>query len=335
MKGKDNGMKTIHDVAKALGVSTSTVSRAISGKGRIGKETRERVLKYIEENGYYPNAVAQSLAQARTNNIAIILPKVDSLVDMPFFHTCMYAVEEVAQANDYDILVVVTHGRDTRPLERLILNRKVDGMILTSTYVEDCFVPLLKEKKIPFVTIGTVMDEEVVQVDNNNAGACMELTSVLLSKGMEHIAYLGGSMEQMVNRRRYEGFAEAYSRFGRRPEEDIVYLDLDSKVTIEKAVDRLLEQKTDCMLCQDDFICNEVVHMLADRGVRIPEDMKVASCHYSRILENYPVTISSLKFDIGALAGTACRVLFELIDGKEVAGKTVLEYEISLKESTK
>ena len=84
-------MKTIQDVAKELGVSTSTVSRAISGKGRIGKETRERVLKYIEENGYYPNAAAQSLAQSKTNNIAIILPEVDTLVEMPFFHTCMYA----------------------------------------------------------------------------------------------------------------------------------------------------------------------------------------------------------------------------------------------------
>ena len=247
----------------------------------------------------------------------------------------MYAVEEVAQANDYDILVVVTHGRDTRPLERLILNRKVDGMILTSTYVDDCFVPLLKEKKIPFVTIGTVTDGEVIQVDNDNAGACMELTSVLLSKKMERIAYLGGCMEQMVNRCRYEGFTEAYSRFGREPEEDIVYLDLDSKVTIEKAVDRLLEKKTDCMLCQDDFICNEVVHMLAERGIRIPEDMKVASCHYSRILENYPVMVTSLKFDIEELAGTACRVLFDLIDGKKVPVRTMLDYEIILKESTK
>lgn len=107
-------MKTIQDVAKELGVSTSTVSRAISGKGRIGKETRERVLKYIEENGYYPNAAAQSLAQSKTNNIAIILPEVDTLVEMPFFHTCMYAVEEMAQANDYDILVVITSGKDPR-----------------------------------------------------------------------------------------------------------------------------------------------------------------------------------------------------------------------------
>ena len=96
---------TIHDVARELGVSASTVSRAISGKGRIGEATRERIRNYIDEHGFYPNAAAQSLAQSKTNNIAIILPEVKALVDMPFFHTCMYGVEEVAQANDYDVIV--------------------------------------------------------------------------------------------------------------------------------------------------------------------------------------------------------------------------------------
>ena len=189
---------TIHDVARELGVSASTVSRAISGKGRIGNATRDRVLQYIEEHGFYPNAAAQSLAQSRTNNIAIILPEVKTLADMPFFHTCMYGVEEMAQANDYDMLVVITNGRELRPLERLIQNRKVDGMILTRTYADDFFARYLKKKQIPFVTVGQVEDQGIIQVDNDNIGACRELVSVLFSKGIKQIAYLGCSMEQTV-----------------------------------------------------------------------------------------------------------------------------------------
>ena len=81
---------TIHDVAKDLGVSPSTVSRAISGKGRIGNETRERILNYIEEHNYHPNAAAQSLANSRTGNIAMVLPEVKTLAEMPFFQHCMY-----------------------------------------------------------------------------------------------------------------------------------------------------------------------------------------------------------------------------------------------------
>lgn len=325
---------TIHDVARELGVSASTVSRAISGKGRIGSATRDRVLQYIDEHGFYPNASAQSLAQSRTNNIAVVLPEVKALVDMPFFHTCMYGIEEMAQANDYDILVVIADGRDTKPLERLILNRKVDGMILTRTYEDDFFAHFLKEKQIPFVTVGTVNDKGITQVDNDNIGACKELVTVLFSKGIERIAYLGGGMEQTINRCRYEGYLAGFKKSGRAVRSDIIYTNLNNRAMVEKAVDELKE-KADCILCQDDYICNEVIRQLAREGVQVPGQMKVASCHYSRVLENYPITITSLKFDIMDLGRRACKILLDSISGKDVPIRTLLDYEVILKESTK
>lgn len=332
--GNDKTM-TIHDVARELGVSASTVSRAISGKGRIGAATRDRILAYIEEHGFYPNAAAQSLAQSRTNNIAIILPEVNTLVDMPFFHTCMYGVEEVAQANDYDIIVVTTNGNDTKPLERLIKNRKVDGMILTRTYENDKYVKFLKQKRIPFVAVGKFPDDDVIQVDHDNVGACKELVTVLFAKGIQNIAYLGSNMDQMVNRCRYQGYEEAYRKGKRKLNQDLVYTDLSSRAMVEKAVEELKNSGVECILCQDDYICDEVVRKLARMGVRIPDQMKVASCHYSRVLENYPITITSLKFNITELGRRSCQVLLDMIHGKTVPDKTLLDYEIILKESTK
>ena len=98
LKMKENGGQklTINDVAEQLGVSTSTVSRAISGKGRIGSATRKRVLDFIEEHDYHPNSSAKSLAQSKTNNIAILIPEVSTLVAQPFFYMCMCGVNEVA-----------------------------------------------------------------------------------------------------------------------------------------------------------------------------------------------------------------------------------------------
>lgn len=326
---------TIHDVARELGVSASTVSRAISGKGRIGESTRKRILEYIDEHGFYPNAAAQSLAQAKTNNIAIILPEVKTLVDMPFFHTCMYGVEEVAQANEYDIIVIITNGKDTKNLERIIMNRKVDGMILTRTYENDFFANFLKEHQVPFVTVGKTREADMIQVDHDNAGACRELVTVLFSKGIQKIAYLGGNMEQMVNICRYEGYLAAHKKTKRKLDDNIIYTDLTSKVLVEKAVEELLLRDVDCILCQDDFICDEVVRKLAREGINIPEQMKVASCHYSRVLENYPVTITSLRFDIVELGRRACQILLDSINNKIVPDMTLLDYEIILKESTK
>ena len=89
------------------------------------------------------------------------------------------------------------------------------------------------------------------------------------------------------------------------------------------------------MLCQDDFICDEVVRKLARENVGIPRQMKVASCHYSRVLENYPVTITSLKFNTTELGRRACQILLDSINNKVVPDMTLLDYEIILKESTK
>ena len=86
---------TIDDIAKALGISKTTVSRAISGKGRIGNATRERVLTYIEEHDYRPNVIARGLAQQRTYNIAVVWPMEADLIDMPFFQKVLVGIAEV------------------------------------------------------------------------------------------------------------------------------------------------------------------------------------------------------------------------------------------------
>ena len=91
---------TIADVAEALQVSKTTVSRAISGKGRIGDATRKRVLAYIEANDYKPNVIAKGLAQKKTYNIALVLPGDCNLVDMPFFQNSMQGICEEASAHD-------------------------------------------------------------------------------------------------------------------------------------------------------------------------------------------------------------------------------------------
>lgn len=326
---------TIHDVARELGVNPSTVSRAISGKGRIGSATRERILNYIEEHNYHPNAAAQGLAKARTGNIAMVLPEIKTLAEMPFFQNCMYAASEIAQLNDYDLLVVNGDGVDTSSLERLIQNKKVDGMILSRTYCNDVYSELLQKNEMPFVSIGQIPGKECVQIDHDNMAACRELTAILLSKGLTNIAYLGSGMDQMVNRIRYQGYEKAFEDIGRTVDSNLVYLNLDNGYKIEQAVEEVLKKNVDCILCQDDIICDVVVHKLEEKNISVPEDIKIASCHYSRLLENYPVGITSLKFNVEELGRIACRTLLEMIDGKEAPGRVLLEYEVRLRESTK
>ena len=326
---------TISDVADALGVSKTTVSRAISGKGRVGADTRKRVLDYIEAHDYQPNVAAKSLATSRTYNLALILPDDYHMIDMQFFQKCMMGVCEMATTLDFDVVIGMINEKDITQLRRLVSQKKVEGVILTRTWTKDSAIEYLKQTDIPFVTIGTTEDDSVIQIDNDHTGACLELTGILLSRGMKHIALIGGNQSLVITRKRYEGFVKAFENLGLQPDPDLVYMDIESQLTVENTVEQLLEKGADCILCMDDSICNYAINKLLRMNIRIPEDVAVASFYNSSVLENHIPSVTSLQFDARELGILSCKTLLDKIDGKEIESSTVLGYEVSMKESTK
>ncbi len=325
---------TIQDVADALNVSKTTVSRAISGKGRVGDKTRNMVLKYIEENGYVPNATAKGLAQSRTYNIGLTIPEDSALVDLAFFRRCMVGVCSYAGSVDYDVIITMTSNKNTQQLSRMIDNSKVDGVIISRTLVDDAPVKLLKGKGIPFVTIGSSNDSGVVQIDNDHETACNMMTAMLIRQGFKKMALLCGDSSHVVTINRKKGFESAMHEAGIKNLEEYIYEDVTGNL-LDRAVDDILEKNFDGIICMDDSICVEVLEKLKRENVSVPEDIKVASFYNSSVLEHYTPSITSLKFDAKELGTTACKTLMNIIDGKEVADRTLLGYEISMKESTK
>ena len=309
--------------------------RCGSGKGRIGKETVERVNEYIRKYNYKPNVIAKGLAQSRTFNIGMLMPGEYELVDLPFFQRCMMGVYEVASAMDYDVVISMVNGNDMSQLERILENHKVDGFVLSRTLVEDIPAKLLKERGIPFVTVGTSADKEVIQVDNDHRGACKELTSILLARGIKKIALIGGNRNHVVTQNRLKGFVDAYEEMNRTADRKLIYMDAENKIRIEQVIDDLLPDKADCILCMDDSICAHVLAKLKKEKIKVPQDIKVASFYNSTILENNTPSITSLQFDVLELGRVACQTLLNRIEGKEVEKRNLLGYEISLKESTK
>ena len=103
---------TMLDIANELNVSKTTVSRAISGRGRIGKETREKVLNYIGTLGYTPNNIARGLASSKTYNIGVIIPDNKDGGEAPFFKAALVGITEAAVRQDYDTVLVVVNDDD-------------------------------------------------------------------------------------------------------------------------------------------------------------------------------------------------------------------------------
>ena len=334
MKEKKKNL-TINDIAREMGVSKTTVSRAMSGKGRIGEETRKKVNAYIEAHGYQPSVIAKGLAQSRTFNICVLLPDDDYLQDMPFFQKALLGISEYLSGADYDAIITTASERSIENLKRIVTNKKVDGVILTRTMQNDPAVAFLMEKKLPFVVIGLYEGERVIQVDAKHEEAACELTRYLLGKGLKRIALLYGNPEHIVNQKRLLGVKQAYETMKTDKKYLMIYENMNSESDITRSIQDVLYGGCDCVLCGDDRITLSVLNKLRKANVAVPDEMRVATLFESVILDNYVPAITGLTYDVMQLGRIVAELVISIIEGNEVPVLTTLNYQIVIKESTR
>lgn len=327
---------TIDDIARELGVSKTTVSRAISGKGRISRETRERVCAFIEEHDYRPNVLARALAQSKTYNLGLVLPADYSVMDFPFFKECMNGICETASRYNYDIVITVADDRNLSGIRRMVENRKVDGLILSrSTVGNSAMQQYLKEKQMPLVVVGPAESGEAVWVDNQNREGSCELTSILLLKGIRRLALLGGNRGHLVTESRLQGFLDAHREQQILADESLIFLDIESYAATAAALEQILTRKAECILCMDDFITSMLLGCLRERNIKVPEDMKAASFYDNPQLEFFSPTVTSLHYNTKGLGENACMMLLRQLGEKVAEEEVILNYQVILRESTK
>lgn len=319
---------TIADVADYLGVSKTTVSRAISGKGRVSEETRKRVQQYISQMDYKPNVIAKGLAQSKTFNIAVMLPSDCDMQELPFFQNCMCGICEAAAKRDYDVLTVYTVAGGLGGLERIISNHKVDGVVLTRTLVEDSAAEYLKKRNIPVVAVGSSADMSLIQVDHDHRSACRELTLHLLNQNIRKVGLIGGNESHVVTRNRYEGFADAFRMTGLPIDMNLVYFGMEKSQEIETAVDNLLENKAECIVCMDDMICNHVIQKLRETDRNLLNTVKVVSFYGGVSGSVLASQVETVEFDAKKLGSVTCNTLLDVIDGRQIATKQLLPYKL-------
>ena len=319
---------TIADVAEHLGISKTTVSRAISGKGRVSEETRRRVQMYIDKMDYKPNVIAKGLAQSKTFNIAVMLPMDCDMEELPFFQNCMCGICEAAAKREYDVLTVYSAAGGLGSLERIVSNHKVDGVVLTRTLIEDAAADYLKRRKIPVVAVGSSTDMSLVQVDHDHRSACRELTQHLLKQGIRRVGLIGGNESHMVTRNRYEGFADAFRLAGLPIDMNLVCFGVEKAREIESVVEDLVEKKAECIVCMDDMICNHVMQKLREMDRNLLNTIKVVSFYGGVSGSVLASQVETVEFDAKKLGTVTCNTLLDVIEGRQIATKQLLPYKL-------
>ena len=329
---------TIDDIARELGVSKTTVSRAISGKGRISEATRARVQEYIQIHHYHPNAAAKSLAESRTYNIALVLPRSFIKLNQAHVHQSMNAICEEAFLHDYNILLCLSTDDVAPSLLRTIDNRKVDGVILARTVAGDPLVDILHKRGIPFATIGSLPPEDhgkaVVEADHDQLGGCRAFSKAFLQNGTGKMVVLGNDMDYIVNKSRLTGFRQAAKELN-TPEDLVAYrLGLGTRRSRHAAVDEMVRLGYRRFLCMDEDICLDTVERLRQLGRRIPEDAAVACLYNSEQLATTTPPISALDFNAGDIGRAACRELLLYLKDEQYDPNPTLGYRIIKRQST-
>ncbi len=325
---------TLDKIAKELGLSKTTVSRAISGKGRISEETRAKVNAFIKEINYRPSAVARSLAASRTFNVGLVFPADSALGEMPYFQTLMTGVCDRAMEYEYDVLIILADNDGISALKHAVRNKKIDAVMVSRCEQDSKVINFLKDATIPYIVVGDPMEPGVPFIDHDNEGAATRMIETLIDKGITRMALIGGGENINVTHSRLAGFRQGFINRGMKADENQIYLNMHKSDRMDKVLKTAIAEGAECIVCMDDMLCNSVLNCLHNDGLSVPEDIKLCSFYDSNLLSTSKPSITSLYFDAKKLGAEGLSMLMRNLDGEDVTNLTLSDFNIQMRDST-
>jgi LacI family transcriptional regulator len=334
---------TIKDIAKALGLSTSTVSRALRGSYEISAETRKLVLEYAEKLNYRPNPIAQSLKEKRSRSIGIVVCEIAN----NFFSQVINGIESVAYKKGYYVIISQSHESFEREVAntQYLASRSVDGLLISlSTETTDLsHLSKLHDKGLPIVFFDRITEEMLThKVIANNFNGAYQATEHLIRSGFKRIAHLTISPHLSITKERLAGYKAAladnripfdeslikYCKYGGLHEEEM-----------DQAVESLLTQpnKPDAIVAASDKLSTGCLAALAKKKVRVPEDIGLVGFTNSLLTDIFHPALTSVRQPAFEMGQVAMEMLIQIIESKHPITKfetRVLNTELTVRSSS-
>ncbi|PWK06003.1 LacI family DNA-binding transcriptional regulator [Tumebacillus permanentifrigoris] len=321
---------TIKDVAARAGVSPSTVSRVISNHPRISEKTKREVRAAMEELGYHPNMLARSLAKKSSDAIGVLIPSTTEEFFMnPFFPEVLRGITDVAKREGYDLLLSTSDSgkEDVRSLTRMIHGKRVDGVLLLSSRMQDPLMQVLQENPFPATLIGRPeINLPISWVNNNNVEACYQATRHLIGLGHKRIGFLGGDETFVVTRDRLQGYHQALDEAGIPQDRRLMFASSFVEQGGYLGMTRLLAlpDRPSAVVASDDLLAFGAMRAAGELGYRIPEDIAVVGFNNVRLTEMSNPSLTSVDVQIYELGVTAANLLIEQMRGGVLMDKHVI-----------
>lgn len=328
----------IREIAKRAKVSTATVSRTINRVPTVDPVLAKRVLKVVEDMGYYPNSQARALVSGKSRIFGLIVSEITN----PFFPEIVQAFEDIAVQNHYEILLTST-VHDPKRMElavRRMIERRVDGVAILTFGMEDALIEDLRFRKVPlvFVDVGP-QAAGITNIRVNYQQGIREAVRHLAELGHKRIAFVTGPIilkSAMARRTAFEG---AMQENGLAVDQGLIVTG-DHKV--EGGVAALahlaaLTKRPTAILCSNDMTAVGVMREAYDRGIAIPRELSVIGFDDIRLAEFTTPPLTTVRMSQKLLAEYAFQALRGEVEGRDGStnGKEVdLETALILRGST-
>jgi DNA-binding LacI/PurR family transcriptional regulator len=313
---------TVYDIAKAAGVSRTTVLRALSDKPDINPETKARIKEVARQMRYRPNYLARSLTLGRSMFVGVIV--YPSLY--PTFHQFILCIESALREEGYSMLLYIS-GRDDAEsdehfVEQLMKNR-VDGVIAVpgSKSMNSQPYQELVDSGVHLVTVdGCIEGLSIPQVTADNYQAGKLATEHLISLGHRNIVYMGIPRTSYVGRERAKGFTDAMAEAGISVEpSSIIEIGFDEDRAEEVAAKVLKRSNPPtAILTRHDITARGAMRAAFAAGLRVPEDISIVGNGNIPGSDMFRVPLTTVNFPGPQMAKLSVQKLLELLDGKDV-----------------
>lgn len=313
---------TIKDIAKALGLSTSTVSRALRDSYEISPETKKLVLEYAEKINYHPNPIALSLKERRSRSIGVIVAEIAN----SFFSQAIDGIESIAYQNGYN--VIISQSRESSEREGINLNyltsRSIDGLIVSVSAETTDFSGFreLFDRGMPIVFFDRIVSEintHKVTVDSYRGS--YDATMHLAQNGYRRIAAVAGSEYLSISRDRMAGYTAALEEMG-IPVEPSLMLHCPHGGLIRQEVDEAigqllaLQQQPDAILALSDKLTTGCLRVLNARNISVPGNMGLIGFSNSDLTELIDPPLSIIKQPAFEMGEISTSLLLQMIEAK-------------------
>jgi len=309
---------TSHDVAREVGVSQSTVSRALRRDPRVDPGTAARVLSAAERLGYAPNASARSLVTSRTGIVAVVLADITN----PFYPQLVEALHEQLARTGYRMILFNerTDSRGDGGIERLLGSGGADGAVFLSVTTDSGIADLLASTSVPAVLLNR--DAEAPLVDHilaDHGGGAGQVADLLVRLGHTRIAFVGGPANTSTSRGREAGFRATLERHGRQlPSEMTRVGEFTHRSGFQWTTELLTsEQPPTAIFCANDVIAFGALDATRRLQIRVPEQVSIVGFDDIPMAGWEAFSLTTVRQELTDMARDAARLLIARIEDRD------------------